>query len=68
MSAVRNCQLGLQVILGSIGLTGQLVLQGHDLRVGVVDDLVHLCVQVGILLRKRLRSVFLVESAPVSLG
>jgi hypothetical protein len=32
-----------------------------------MDDLVHLRVQVRILLRKRLRSVFLVESASVSL-
>lgn len=32
-----------------------------------MDDLVHLRVQIGVLLRKRLRSVFLVETARVSL-
>lgn len=32
-----------------------------------MNDLVHLRVQVGVLLRQRLRSVFLVEAARVSL-
>lgn len=43
--------------------TRYLVLHGHNFSVRIVDDLVHLGVQVGVLLRERLGSVFLVESA-----
>ena len=45
--------------------TCKLVLKGHYLRVGVVDDLVHLRVHIGVFLRERLCSVLLVETIQV---